>query len=373
MSVVGRVALFVAGLFVLQATVRSAVRTVVVPQGEQMALTRYVFLFLRGIYRVLASRHSTNERRHEVLARYAPMATILLAVAWAVGVIVAFVPMYWSITDLTVADSFELSGSSFTTLGFVGAPNGASLALAVSEATLGLGVVALLIAYLPTIYGHFSRREELVVKYEVRAGSPPLPSVYLKRLHAIGWTDRLGSIWESWEHWFEQLEESHTSQPSLALFRSQRSTNSWITTAGAVLDTAAITEAGLDLPHEPQTAITLRAGFLSLQAIALFHRVPLDTDPAPNAPIAVQRSEFDAVLDELASVGIPVRSDREQAWRDFAGWRVNYDMALLALCELCQAPPAAWSSDRSAGRFDVPTLLHPFRWRVHEPEMAPSW
>lgn len=79
------------------------------------------------------------------------------------------------------------------------------------------------------------------------------------------------------------------------------------------------------------------------------------------------------VLDELAAVGIPLRADRDQAWRDFAGWRVNYDKALLALCELCQAPPAPWSSDRRAGRFDVPTLLHRHRWGVHEPDTVPSW
>jgi hypothetical protein len=243
----------------------------------------------------------------------------------------------------------------------------------VVEAILGLGVVALLIAYLPTIYGHFTRREEMVVKFEVRAGSPPLPVTYLERLHRIGWTDRLGSIWADWESWFEQLEENHTSQPSLAHFRSQRSTNSWITTAGAVLDTAAISESGLDLPHEPQTAITIRAGFLSLQSIAVYYAAPITIDPRPNEPISVTRAEFDAVLDELAGEGIPVKVDREQAWRDFAGWRVNYDMALLALCELCQAPAAAWSSDRSAGRFDVPSFWHPHRWRVHEPLMVPSW
>lgn len=64
----------------------------------------------------------------------------------------------------------------------------------------------------------------MVTQFEVRGGSPPVPAIYLKRMHLIGWTDRLGSDLEAWERWFEQIEESHTSQPSLALFRSQRST-----------------------------------------------------------------------------------------------------------------------------------------------------
>ena len=46
--------------------------------------------------------------------------------------------------------------------------------------------------------------------------------------------------------------------------------------------------------------------------------------------------------------------DREQAWADFAGWRVNYDAVLIALCRLTMAPYAPWSSDRSlATGFDV--------------------
>jgi hypothetical protein len=44
---------------------------------------------------------------------------------------------------------------------------------------------------------------------------------------------------------------------------------------------------------------------------------------------------------------VRVIADRDQAWRDFAGWRVNYDTVLLALAALTLAPPAMWSSDRS--------------------------
>jgi hypothetical protein len=43
---------------------------------------------------------------------------------------------------------------------------------------------------------------------------------------------------------------------------------------------------------------------------------------------------------------LPIKADREQAWRDFAGWRVNYDRALILLCGLVMAPAAFWSSDR---------------------------
>jgi len=53
------------------------------------------------------------------------------------------------------------------------------------------------------------------------------------------------------------------------------------------------------------------------------------------------------VLDGLSEAGLPVKADRDVAWRDFAGWRVNYDRTLLALCGLVMAPDAVWSSDRA--------------------------
>jgi len=43
---------------------------------------------------------------------------------------------------------------------------------------------------------------------------------------------------------------------------------------------------------------------------------------------------------------VPLKADRDQAWRDFAGWRVNYDLALVELARLTDAPPSPWSSDR---------------------------
>lgn len=367
------VAVFFLGLVGLVWTVRSAIRTVVVPRGEKVFLTRVLFGSFRSAYRTAARRHRQVDRRHAVMARYAPMTTMFLAGVWATGVIVSFACLFWALAELTVIEALELSGSSFTTLGFAASANESVLGLVIVEAIMGLGIVALLISYMPTIYGHFSRREELVLKFEVIAGAPPEPVAYLSRVHAVGWNDRRGSIWESWEDWFEQVQESHTSQPALPFLRSQNPANSWITTAGAVLDTIAITESALDLPAEPQCALTLRAGFLSLRSIASFYGAPVDQDPRADDPISVTRSEFQDVLDRLETRGLPLVADRERAWRDFAGWRVNYDLALLALCELCDAPDAKWSADRSADWILPPSILHPRRWKLIGGERERSW
>ena len=61
------------------------------------------------------------------------------------------------------------------------------------------------------------------------------------------------------------------------------------------------------------------------------------------------------MCDQLAAVGVPIVEDREQGWKDFAGWRVNYDAALLAMVELQQRPTML----ARPSRIDVTPLLHP--------------
>src|SRR5207253_1677806 len=117
--------------------------------------------------------------------------------------------------------------------------------------------------------------------------------------------------------------------------------------AGAVLDAAALTSAMVDLPRDTQADLCIRAGYLALRRIADFFSIRHNPSPAPSDPIAVSREEFDTACEQLARAGVPLKLDRDRAWRDFVGWRVNYDTVLLALAALTMAPYAPWSSDRS--------------------------
>ena len=214
---------------------------------------------------------------------------------------------------------------------------------------IGLLLIALLIAYLPSMYSAFQRRELAVTLLEVRAGSPPSAVEMIERFQRIHGFDRLTEMWQRWEEWFADIEESHTSLVALVFFRSPVPTRHWVTAAGAVLDGAALAASTLDLPRNPQAELCIRAGYLALRAIADFFYIPYNANPHPTDPISITRAEYDAAYDRLAGKGIPLKQDRDQCWRDFAGWRVNYDTSLLALCEIVSAPPATWSSDRSKG------------------------
>ena len=61
----------------------------------------------------------------------------------------------------------------------------------------------------------------------------------------------------------------------------------------------------------------------------------------------------------------PVKADLDQAWRDYCGWRVNYDAVLIQLCGLVMAPPAKWSSDRPQVDNRHPKVFHKPRRRVN--------
>jgi hypothetical protein len=93
--------------------------------------------------------------------------------------------------------------------------------------------------------------------------------------------------------------------------------------------------------------LCVRAGFSALRAIADFFSIPYDPDPQQTDPTSISREEYDQACRELAAAGVPLKPERDQAWIDFNGWRVNYDAVLVELAELTKAPYAMWSSDRS--------------------------
>jgi hypothetical protein len=257
------------------------------------------------------------------------------------------------------------------TLGFaaVSVNNIAAQILAFTQAAIGMIFVALLIAYLPTIYSAFSMRESLVALLEVRAGSPPFGVTMLQRVYRNqGSSASLNGIWERWEEWFAQIEESHTSLVALVFFRSPMPDRHWVTAAGAILDAASLLDAVVDEPRSTECVMCIRAGYVSLRRIAdFFGNIPYDPNPSSDDPISIARDEFDEAYDELRDSGIPVIADRELAWKNFKGWRVNYDRVLLGLARITSAPYAQWSSDRTTPDMKNIPGIEPFYQFDYQP------
>src|SRR6266540_2460167 len=349
--------IFIVGLTTVILTLSSALSTFVLPRAARSQLNRIVFGLLRRLLNFILHFAKNYPQRDAIMAYYAPIGIMLLVPTWYVLILLGYAAMFWALGIGNLFAIFRLSGSSLISLGFDASETLFVTVLVFSEAMIGLILVAMLIAYLPTMYSAFSRREQVVNMLEVRAGSPPSAVEMLLRFHRNHGLDKLSDYWKVWEAWFADIEENHTTLPALIFFRSPRAENSWITAAGAVLDAASITLAAVDIPYEVSAALSIRAGFLALRRIATYFDIPNPQSPHyPDHPICVDRKEFDDLLNQLAAAGLPLKPDREQAWRDFAGWRVNYDRALILLCGLVMAPQAAWSSDR-APQFKLPPLM----------------
>jgi hypothetical protein len=361
-----RILIFLVGAYIVFWTLLSVMKTFVLPRAVNTLLTRLVFRWMLRIFNLRLRKAQTYLDRDRVMAMYAPLCLLTLPVVWLILVLVGYMLMYFAVGVGSMLDAFRLSGSSLLTLGFAMDPQTTTLILEFSEAAIGLILVAVLIAYLPTMYAAFSRREAMVNLLEVRAGNPPTPTDMITRIHRIRGLEYLHDLWEDWEQWFVDLEESHTTFAPLVFFRSPQPNRSWVTAAGAVLDTASFVNAAIDIPHDPQADLTIRAGFLALRRIADFFRIAYNDNPSPTDPISISRDEFETVYDALLENGVPMKPDRDQAWRDYAGWRVNYDRVLLSIAALTMAPYAPWVSDRSIPH--LPTQRH----HIMVPATTPS-
>jgi hypothetical protein len=336
------------GLIVFSALL-SAVRTFLLPRAAPDPITQFVFIYWRRFFNLLIAPQRAYAGRDRVMAYFGPTAILALLAAWLACVLTGYTLMFWSIDASVLGmdpwlSALTVSGSSIFTLGYAPVDTLPEKALTFAAAATGPILIALLIGYMPTLYGAFSKREALVNLLEVRAGAPPSATDLIIRYYRLHGINRIGEMWVVWEQWFSELEETHTSLPMLNFYRSNNPDHSWVTASGAVLDAAAMILAAVDTPPNVQANLCLRAGYIALRHIADYFAIPYNPDPRPDDRISVTRSQFEQALGILASEDVPLKPDHDQAWREWAGWRVNYDTVLLRLARLTMSPPAPWSS-----------------------------
>lgn len=346
---IGRWLIALIGLFIVFRTVNSAIKAFITPRATDTWLTRAIFAAVFAIFRFRV-RNQTYQERDRIMAFFAPITLFLYPFVMLVLILIGYMFIYWALGLDSLYEVFKLSGSSLLTLGYASQESVIFKIFEFSQAMLGLILVALLIAYLPTMYAAFSRRETNVALLESYAGTPPTLAEFIARSHRNNELTQLRPVWTDWQLWFAELEESHTSLAPLSFFRSTQPEQSWVTAAGVVLDTASFMLAAVNIPFEPKAAFLVRTGYIALNRIAQFFQVDFVDAPDQDATISVSKNEFLDVFDMLRSQGVPMVTDREQAWQDFHGWRINYDTALLSLAALTMAPYAQWISDRSAIR-----------------------
>lgn len=331
---------FVLGGAIVAIILLSAIRTVVLPHGRKVKLTRFVFRTFRRLVAVYSRIDSSPTRRHAAMQMSVAVGLLCLPLIWLTTAVGGYTLMFRGLGTDTWRDSYDLAGSSMFTLGSSHPSDLPRITLAFSGAGLAISILALLlVTYLPTIYQAYTSRESFLTAFETIAGDPPHVEALVIRAHELGTLDRLTVVWDGWTLWFAELRESHTALPAVPFLGSSRADRSWVATVGTLLDAAAVSIAVIDYRSESDrdAALCIRAGSLALRDIAEYFDIVIDHDPDPTDPISMSRVGFDSMYDGLVEARVPV-VDREEAWRNWAGWRVNYDAALVGLATLTASP-----------------------------------
>lgn len=336
----------VAGLAVVVGTWIGMLDTLVVPRGLSSRTAAVVGKVVRRMFLVVANRFDDYESKDNVLVLQGPITLLFLLVTWIVAFLLGYALILYPIEDVSFLTAIQETGSAFFTLGFAGPRGPAGSAIHVVAAFTGLIVIALQIAYLPTLYASFNRRETLVTMLQSRAGSPAWGPEILRRHQAVSIIDNLPQLYAEWEQWAADVAESHTNYPVLVSFRSPHPLRSWIVGLLAVVDSAAL-YAALSPSRAPSEArLCIRMGFNCMRDIATAMQIPFDPDPLPTDPIDLTFDEFNGAVHQLRDAGFPIERSAEEAWPHFRGWRVNYESVAYALADFAVAPPGPWSGPR---------------------------
>jgi hypothetical protein len=342
-----RVIYGVVGTALLLVTLGSVLRNMVVPRGLGSLLATIVRRVLRAILSGLARPFDSYEARDRLLAWLAPLVLVVVFGSWLVSIFIAYALLEHSFSALSWPESLREAGSSMFTLGFASTARTQLTALDFVAAATGPLIIALQIAYLPTLYGAYNRRETEVTLLQSRASEPAWGPELLARQALIGTLDQLKELYQSWERLAADIGESHATYPVLLSFRSPRPYRSWIIALLTVMDAAAM-QLALNPTSVPTAAarLMLRSGFTALRDIARVIHVPFDPDPLPDSPILLPYEDFADGVRHVMQAGMSTERDAEEAWPHFRGWRINYEGIVYALARRLDAVPAPWSGDR---------------------------
>jgi hypothetical protein len=346
------------GLLVLTAA-SSVIGTVIVPRPVGSWLTLVVDRVVNGAFRVATARVTSLRRRDRVLAGQAAAILLGQLVAWLGIFFIGFSLLLWPFVPGGVTSAFTTAGPALWEIGNAAVHGAAAKAILDTGSLTGLVTVTLQIAYLPTLYSAFNRRETAVALLNARAGVPSWGPELLARTHyalgtGVSTIDTLPDLYQEWERWAADVGESHTTYLPLVRFRSQKPLSSWVTALLAVLDSAA-----LFLALSPKAApevparLCLRGGFLCFAEVARAMGIDVPGKTDPSAGISLSYQEFLDAIDRMRLVDFPIERDPAEAWPDFVGWRVNYESAAYAVAAALDAVPALWSGPR---RRPVPAI-----------------
>ncbi len=349
------------GLLILIAILRDSFETVILPRyvNRSFKLSRVWFRSTWRFWRAVARRISAAKRRESYLGYFGPLSFLMLLGMWAGMLILAFAMLYWAAQATVSLTGFVppfrtylyLSGTTFFTLGLGDVVPGNALGrvIAVAEAGTGFGFLAVVIAYLPTVYSAFSEREVNISLLDARAGSPPTAGELLRRHGHRHAQDVLTRFVQDWEIWSAQLMESHISYPFLCFFRSQHDNQSWVAAFTAMLDVSALLIAYGEGETKWQAQLTFAISRHAVSDLAEILRVK----PQPQEPDRLTPADLKKVKALLVDTGMGNGAESNGAGGNDSAdgdlklleLRQLYEPQLQGLSKILMMPLPTWGAD----------------------------
>src|SRR5437588_1792173 len=239
----------------------------------------------------------------------------MLLVIWSATLVFAFTLIHCAIGSQINSGSspagfltdLYYSGTTFSTLGLGDLTPITSTArvITVLEASMGLGLLALVIGYFPVLYQAFSRREANISLLDARAGTPPTAVELLRRHQEANILQSLDELLRDWERWAADLMESHLSYPVLCFFRSQHDNQSWLAALNTVLDACTLVMVGIDGIPKWQAQLTFK---MARHAIVDISQI-FNTSPVKHDGMRLPKKDLETLRMVLSDTGVALRNE----------------------------------------------------------------
>jgi hypothetical protein len=173
----------VLGIVILAVAFYDVFQSVVLPRPSigRLRIAPWILRPLWATWRWYGNRESRLDRRENRLGTFGPVALLALLAFWSLSSILGYALIidaipgqiqprpqdFWTSLYFSASTLLPLSYGEILPVGVL-----ARLVI-VAESATGVGLIALVISLLFSLYGSFQRREELVVTLDALAGAPP--------------------------------------------------------------------------------------------------------------------------------------------------------------------------------------------------------
>ncbi|MGN6682215.1 MAG: hypothetical protein ACTHKL_31005, partial [Streptosporangiaceae bacterium] len=162
------IAAVLGGLLVITGA-RSVIGTIIVPRPTGSWLIRSVDKSMDAIYELAVKPIKDYKTRDRILATQAAVILIVQLLAWLAIFFIGFSLLLWPFVKEGITEAFNTAGPALWFIGESHVSGAWERVIQDCAAVAGLVTITLQIAYLPTLYSAFNRRETDIALLNARA------------------------------------------------------------------------------------------------------------------------------------------------------------------------------------------------------------